>query len=155
MFIEVQQFCFLFVILTKFLHIIKSKNTTNNSKNTQLHNRHYIPAIGLWKTFRYRYAHIHNKYEVIATDHISVTERSPLCIQSSTGSCPSGWTIASSRFSLGLLAGRGRGGRKSHKGCSDRLAVYHQKREHMARIANSLPKKNIQWTFKTRYTDIV
>lgn len=42
------------------------------------------------------------------------------CIQSSRGSCLSGWTTFSSRFSLGPLTGRGRGDRKWYKGCSDR-----------------------------------
>lgn len=49
---------------------------------------------------------------------------SPLCIQSSTGSCPSGWTIASSRFSLGLLDGKRKRGQEVTQGASgDRLAV--------------------------------
>lgn len=66
--------------------------------------------------------------QLCGSTNIVLMRDSPLCIQSSRGSCLSGWTTFSSKFSLGPLTGRGRGDRKWHNGHSDRLAVSHQEK---------------------------
>ena len=74
-----------------------------------------------------RREHTQKPAHMLAKKHFT-DQNSLLCIQSSRGSCQSGWTTFSSRFSLGPLTGRGRGDRKSHKGHSDRPAVSHQEK---------------------------